>query len=250
MIYVDLLIIEDLLLNYIILFGTGILLNRIINLKKILFASIIGIIPVFFLFINTNKIWLFVLLFIFSIIMSLISFGYKDIIYLINNTIYMYFISLFLAGTIYLINTNFLPHINSYLLNTFILIFISLITTYIYVKSLKKIKLDNSNYYKIDIYLKDKPKITIMSFLDTGNKLIDPYSNKPIILISKKIINIDNEKKLLVPYNTIDSNGLLECFSPEKIYIHKIGYRKKLLIGVIDEIGIEGADCILNQKLI
>ena len=249
MIYVDLLIIEDLLLNYIILFGTGILLNRIINLKKILFASIIGIIPVFFLFINTNKIWLFVLLFIFSIIMSLISFGYKDIIYLINNTIYMYFISLFLAGTIYLINTNFLPHINSYLLNTFILIFISLITTYIYVKSLKKIKLDNSNYYKIDIYLKDKPKITIMSFLDTGNKLIDPYSNKPIILISKKNIDIDNEKILLVPYNTIDSNGLLECFSPEKIYIHKIGYRKKLLIGVIDEIGIEGADCILNQKL-
>lgn len=250
MIYVDLLIIEDLLLNYIILFGAGILLNRIIILKKIFFSSIIGIIPIFFLFTNINKMGIFVLLFIFSIIMSLISFGYKDIIYLINNIIYMYFISIFLAGTIYLINTYFLPHINSYLLNTFILIIIALVTTYIYVKSLKKIKLDNSNYYKIDIYLKDKPKITIMSFLDTGNKLIDPYSNKPIILISKKIINIDNVKKLLVPYNTIDSNGLLECFSPEKIYIHKIGYRKKLLIGVIDEIGIEGADCILNQKLI
>lgn len=250
MIYVDLLLIEDLLLNYIILFGTGILLNRIIDLRKIFFSSVIGVIPVFFLFINFNKILLFALLFIFAIIMSLFSFGYKDIIYLIHNIIYMYFISVFLAGTIYLINTNFLPRMNSYLLNTFILIFISLITTYVYVKSLKKIKLDNSNYYKIDIYLKDKPKITIMSFLDTGNKLIDPYSNKPIILISKKVINIVNEKALLVPYNTIDSQGLLTCFSPEKIYIHKIGYRKKLLIGIIDEIGIEGADCILNQKLI
>lgn len=182
--------------------------------------------------------------------MSLISFGFIDIIYTIKNTIYMYFLSIFLAGSIYLINTNYLPQINSYILNVIILIIISPIITYIYIKSINKIKINYSNYYQIDIYLKDKPKITITAYLDTGNKLKDPYTGKPIILVSKKIITKETGKTILVPYNTIDNHSLLKCFSPEKIYIHKVGERKKVLIGIIDEVGIEGADCILNQKLL
>lgn len=249
MVYVDLLVVEDLIINYLILIGTGILLNRIIKFKNIFLSSVIGTISLIFLFIDINKLLIFIISFIFSIIMSIISFKYKDIIYTIKNIMYMYFISIFLAGTIYLINTNFMPHINSYILNTIILIIIAIFTTYIYVKSLKKIKIINSNYYQIDIYLKDKPKITITSFLDTGNKLTDPYTHKPIILISNKTVDINKEKIILVPYNTIDSHGLLKCFLPEKIYIHKIGYRKNILIGIIDEVGIEGADCILNQKI-
>ena len=103
---------------------------------------------------------------------------------------------------------------------------------------------------KIDIYLKGRPKLTLMSFLDTGNNLKDPYNNKPIILVTKEKINITNEKIILVPYNTIDNHGLMKCFSPEKIYVHKVGYKKKLLIGIINEINIEGADCIMNKLLI
>ena len=182
--------------------------------------------------------------------MSLIAFSYKDIIYTIKNIIYMYLISIFLAGSIYLINTKFLPHIDNYFLNVIILITISPIITILYVKSISKIKINNSNYYQIDIYLKDKPKITMSAFLDTGNKLIDPYTKKPIILISKNKINISDKNPLIIPYNTIDNHGLLKCYLVEKIYINKVGERKKVLIAPIDDIGIEGADCILNQKLL
>ena len=52
----------------------------------------------------------------------------------------MYLISIFLAGTIYLINVNFLPKINNYLLNVLILIIIAPIITYSYTKSIIKIK--------------------------------------------------------------------------------------------------------------
>ena len=38
--------------------------------------------------------------------------------------------------------------------------------------------------------------------------------------------------------------------SDKKIYIHKVGWRYKLLIGLIKDIGIEGADCILNKELL
>ena len=250
MVYIDLLIIEDLLINYVILYATGIMLNRITKFKKIFLSSLIGVIPIILLFCNLNKYLLNFILLIFAIIMSIVSFSYKDIIYTIKNIIYMCLISIFLAGSIYLLNTKFLPHINNYFLNVIILTLISPLITILYVKSISKIKINNSNYYQVDIYLKDKPKIKVNAFLDTGNKLIDPYTKKPIILISKNKINLKEKNPILIPYNTIDSHGLLKCYLIEKIYIDKVGERKKVLIAPIDEIGIEGADCILNQKLL
>ena len=249
MIYIDLLIIEDLILNYIIITSTSIILNRITKFKKIFLSSVIGLMPIIFLLINTNIITLHIINIMFSFLMSIISFKYKDLLYTTQNIAYMYFISIFIAGSIYLINTN-IPNINSYILKILVYILISIISTYIYTKKIKKIKYNNDNYYKVDIYLKGKPKVTLMSFLDTGNRLKDPYNKKPIILVTKNKLKTKGEKMILVPYNTIDNHGLMECFSPEKIYIHKAGYRKKVLIGLIDNITIEGADCIMNKLLL
>jgi hypothetical protein len=162
----------------------------------------------------------------------------------------MYAISIFLGGSINLININFLPNIDNNLLNIIILIILSPIITVIYLKSISKIKINYSNYYQVDIYLKDKTKITITAFLDTGNKLIDPYKRRPIILLNKSLVNIELQKILLVPYNTVNNNDLLNCIKPEKIYILNIGYRNNLLIGLIDEVNIDGIDCILNPNLL
>ena len=250
MIYVDLLVIENLILNYCILLGVSILLNRITNLKKIFLSSVIGCIPLIFLFLNFNKVLLLLINCFFSIIMSIISFNYHDFIYTIKNIMYIYLISIFIGGTFYLINLTFFPQENSFILNFIILVILTPIITKIYLKSITKINNNYSNYYLIDIYLKDQPKITLNSYLDTGNILKDPYWHNPIILISKNKIDIKNEKIILVPYNTIDHHGLLKCIKPYKIYISNVGYQKKVLIGLIDEVGIEGADCILNKELL
>jgi len=250
MVYIDLLVIQDLIYNYVILLGVSLLLTRVTNFKKIFLSSVIGTIPLIFLFLNTDNQLNFLISFLFSIIMSVISFSYKDIIYTLKNIFYMHAISIFLAGSINLINVNFLPTINSYLLNVIILIIISPIITLIYIKSINKIKNNYSNYYKVDIYLSDRDKVTTTAFLDTGNKLIDPYKRRPIILINKSLINVDNYKILLVPYNTVNNSDLLKCIIPKRIYIHNIGYRNNFLIGLMDEVNIEGVDCILNQKLL
>jgi len=250
MVYVDLLVIEDLILNYIILLSTSFLLNRETKLKKIFLSSVIGTIPLVFLFLNLKQLAITIISLLFSIIMSIISFKYKDIIYTTKNIFYMHSVSIFLAGSIYLINTNFLPKINNHQLNTLILLILSPIITTVHLKSINKIKTNYSNYYKIDIYLKDKSKIKVNSYLDTGNQLKDPYTFKPIILVEKELIDITKEKIILVPYKTIDNESLLKCFSPDKIYIDKIGFRKKLLIGIIDKVNIEGANCILNPNLL
>ena len=162
----------------------------------------------------------------------------------------MYTLSIFLAGSINLININLLPSIDNSLLNIIILLIIAPIMTYIYVKSIKTFKESYSNYYKVDIYFNSDEMITLTAFLDTGNKLIDPYKGRPIVLVNKSLIKIDNQKIILVPYQTLNNNDLLKCFSPLKIYIHNIGYKKNFLIGLMDEINIEGVDCILNPKLL
>lgn len=250
MVYIDLLVVEDLIYNYVILLGVGLLLTRITNFKKLFLSSVIGTIPLIFLFTNISKQLNLIIAFFFSIIMSIVAFSYKDIKYTIKNVFYMHTTSIFIAGFIYLINVNLLPTINNYILNILLLILLSPVITIIYIKSINKFKNNYSNYYKIDIYFSGIDKITVTSFLDTGNKLIDPYKHRPIILINKNLINFDNQKILLVPYYTVNNNDLLQCIIPEKIYIHNVGYKTKLLIGLMDELNIEGVDCILNQKLL
>ena len=250
MVYIDLLVIQDLVYNYVILLGVSLLLTRITNLKKIFLSSVIGTIPLIFLFLNISNQLNLIISFIFSLIMSIIAFSYKDIIYTIKNVFYMHTTSIFIAGSINLINVNILPTINNHLLNVLILILISPIITIIYIKSINKFKNNYSNYYKVDIYINVNEKITTTAFLDTGNKLIDPYKRRPIILVKKSLINIDDKKILLVPYNTVNNNDLLKCIIPHKIYIHNIGYRSNFLIGLMDEVNIEGVDCILNSKLL
>ena len=250
MVYIDFLVIQDLIYNYMILLSVGTLLTRITNIKKIFLSSVIGTIPLIFLFLKISNLLNLLISFLFSIIISIISFSYKDILYTMKNIFYMYMSGIFIAGFIYLINTNLLPNIDNYLLNVIILIFSSPIITIIYIKSIKKIKNNYSNYYKVDIYFNSTEKITVTAFLDTGNKLIDPYKHRPIILIKKTLITIKNKKILLVPYNTVNNSDLLKCIVPEKIYIDKVGFRKNFLVGLMDEVNIEGVDCILNQKLL
>jgi len=244
MVYVELLFLEDLIYNYVILLTVSLLLTRITSIKKILVSSIIGTLSLITFILKIHNIIIILITFIFSLLMSIIAFTYKDIIYTIKNICYMYISSIFIAGFIYLINTNIIPDIDSYILKVIILILLAPIITIIYLKSINKLKNNYSNYYKLDIYLDEKNKITITGFLDTGNKLIDPYKQRPIILIKKEFIKIKSNKILLVPYKTVNSESLLKCIIPKKIYIHNIGYRKNFLIGLIDEVNIEGADCI------
>ncbi len=251
MIYVELVAIIDVFMNYIVINTTGLILNRISKFQKTFLASAIGTFPLILLFINTKPFIYHLVNIISAFIMSIIAFKYKDIIYTIKNIIYMYFVSIFLMGAIYLINETFFPNLSNQIISIIIMLLISPIITTIYNLSLKKIKVINSNYYKVDIYLKDDNFITINAYLDTGNKLVSPYSNTPVILLKEKTIeNYIPRKTILIPYSTINGSSMLICFRPKKIYIHGLGNVKNVLIGITKEIGIEGIECLLNQKLL
>ena len=99
---------------------------------------------------------------------------------------------------------------------------------------------------------KDNKKVELNSFLDTGNKLVDPYTNKGIILVNfnkiKKLVKI--RSPIYVPFQSLNNTGLIKCIKPVSIEINGQVF-KNYLIGLSEKsFNIDGIDCILNYKLL
>lgn len=240
--YIDLFFIFNVIMDYIIIMSISILLKRRTSYIRMILSSLIGGISSLVLFTSLNKI---VIEIVSIVIMVFISFGYKGIRYLINNILYMYILSTLLGGIIYLFN---IKVSNSMFLTYLIIIVISIEIMLLYVKENKKMRSIYNNYYKVDIYFKDREKLSLIGFVDTGNNLYDPYKKRPVIIVPNKYIKED--KYILVPYHTINGNGLLKCIKPDIIFIDGIGYKGNVLIGFSDSFNFgDGVDVILHKDI-
>lgn len=247
-IYLDLVFIINFLLDFNILYIVNIVLKRNTKVKKIIISSLFGELTLIFLFINISSIFLFFIKILLCLFMCLIAFKYKSIKYTINNISYTYMISTIFGGILYFIKSNAL---NNYIYISVILILLPLFSKEI-IKSFKKIKSNYNYYYQIKINFNDNKDIKLNSFLDTGNKLKDPYTNKAIILVDinkiKKLVPI--RSPIYVPYKSLNNSGLIKCIKPESIEINGKSF-KNYLIGLSeDRFNIDGIDCILNYKLL
>ena len=259
-IYIDLVLLLNFGFDLLLLFATAIVLRRQTNLKKLLLGSIIGSITIFAMFISVSSIALFLIKILISIVMVLITFGYQNLKYTFKNLFYLYTASIILGGFLYFLNLEFsykndglVFYFNGLSINVIVLIILSPIIIYAYIKQGLELKNQYANYYNIDIYLKNGNIIPATAFLDTGNKLEDPYKKRPILLINKKLINLDYQKDpiLLVPYDALNYHGLLKCIIPDKIFIQGIGFKNNFLVGISNEkIKLEGIDCIIGTKLL
>jgi len=91
--------------------------------------------------------------------------------------------------------------------------------------------------FKIPITIKVKNKIiNLKGLLDSGNSLFEPISRYPVIIIESKMINNilnDDIYDKIIPYNGINTTGIIKGFQPEEINI-KNRKIKKVIIGVSD----------------
>jgi len=252
-VYLDLVMILNFFFDFVLLLSVSILLRRNVSIYKILLGAFLGGLSILFLFINITSLQLFSFKVVISVLMVLISFGYKSLKYTFKNLLYLYTASIILGGFLYFLNIEFsyenvgLIFINNGLsINVLFLIIFCPIIIYIYVKQGLWLKNNYSNYYKIDVYMDDL-KYTFNAFLDTGNTLVEPLTNKPVILIDKKI---KCDKFFFIPYKSVNNNGLIKCIKVDKVEINGIS-KYKVIVGLLDEkIKIDGIDCLLNKKLL
>jgi len=256
-VYLDLIIMLNIALDFLILLTVSIVLKRNVNIKRIIFASLFGGISIFLLFIPINAFMLFVIKFGISIGMTIIAFSYKNKKYFINNIAYLYMISVILGGFLYLLKVEFsyknegiVFFNNGMSLNFIVLIIISPIILYIYIKESKLLKDSNKHYYMVDLYYKNQC-FKFNGFLDTGNKLYDQYKRRPIVLIKSNKIKFNYEQGLLVPYNTASGNSLLKCLIVDRLVIDGSNEVFNPVIGLCEQdFNIDGVDMILHSEII
>lgn len=232
--YIETIIILNFIIDYILLKSLSKLLKIQTTNKKLIISSLIGEITLIYLM-DINQIIISISKMIIISLMIYTTFGYQDIKTFIKNITYYFIISFFLGGILYYLKDN---NIKYYLL--LIPIIMNIYEYFEY--NLKDII---KNRYKVNIYLNNGKILYLNGFMDTGNNLIEPYSNKKVIIINEKV----NENFYLVPYQTISGEYLIKCFNPKRVYIEGIGDIKNISVGIIDK-KFSGYNCLLNNKIL
>lgn len=258
-IYIDLVLIINFVIDFLLLLTVNVALKRYSKIKRIILGAILGSISLLSLFISLSGISLSVLKFIIGLIMVLVSFGYKNLRYTFYNLLYLFMCSVILGGFLYFLqvqfsynNDGFVFYYEGLAINYVFILFIAPLILYVFIKSIKILKEIKNYYYKVTIIFSNDFNLCITGFLDTGNKLVDPITNKPIILINKKVVKgkFNIRSPMYVPYNALNNHGLLECVKPKKLYIDDIELQNYLVGFSDNSFKLNGIECLLNYKIL
>ena len=239
-IYVDLVFLLNVFLDFILLMSVSVILTRNAKVSRIILGSIIGGLSTLLLFINLSSIASLFLKLLLGLLMVLTTFGYKSIKYTFNNLFYLYTLSFSVGGVMYLL-------MEKGFYNYVILIIGFIIVLFMYIKQIKNYQNNYSNYYSVELYFKNK-KYLLTGYLDTGNKLYDSYKHRPVIITSKKI-NYKLEEIIYVPYISLNNQNVLKCLKPDKIIINNHIFNNYLVGISNDKFKIDGINCILHSKM-
>ena len=238
-IYVDLIFILNIFLDFTLLMSVSVILTRNTKIKRLILGSIVGGLSTVILFISINSLFSFVLKILLGLLMTLVSFGYQSLKYTLNNLFYLYTLSFSVGGVMYLL-------MDKGYYNYLLLIVGFIIVLFIYVYQLKRYQTNYANYYNVELYVANK-KYILTGFLDTGNKLYDSV-HRPVIILNKRI-KYNPEEVIYVPYATLNSNSVLKCLKTDKIIINNHVFNNYLVGLSNKKINIDGINCILHSKM-
>ena len=271
-IYLDIVLIENLCMNYIILFATGYLLKIRMNHIRLITSALLGGIYSILVYMEVLKIYSnFIFKIVFSIVMVYMAYKAKRIKQFIRQLVFFYLISFVFGGCAFALLYFVKPQeilirngtlIGTYPLKIAILGGIVGFTITVIAFHFVKTKIAKKDIYcEITLYFNNK-NINVKALIDTGNMLKDPICQIPVIVVEKealeeilpetllnnleKIIGGDVPKEIyenqnleyikrfrLIPFSSIGkSNGMLLGFKANKVEIEQ-EYIKREIKNVI-----------------
>lgn len=241
-IYIDVVLIENLLMNYIILFATGVILKIKITHIRLILASLVGAIYTIIAYVSALKIYSNIFLkFILSLIMIYIAFNPKNVKKLFKFTLIFYLTSFVFGGAafalIYIVKPQDILKNNGLILNSDSLkvIFISAIIAFVIItigfKVVKNKISAKDMYCNISIKLNHK-EIETKAMIDTGNLLKEPITNTPVIVVEHTLLYECIPKEILNHLENILGGDFSEI--PENI---KEEYMPKLKVIPFSSLG-------------
>ncbi|MDI3310527.1 MAG: sigma-E processing peptidase SpoIIGA [Thermoanaerobacterium sp.] len=258
--YADVIFVENLIINYIILYLTKRFSRSNTNNVKLIFSSALGALYVVLIFFSLpNIIYSLTFKIIISILMIAIAFGFNRFYEFVKILSIFYLISFIIGGTafalIYVVNIDIRQIIIAALL-------LAILLTYIGWGYVSKKNIESNILHALHIDIDNVGK-DIKAILDTGNTLHDPISDYPVVIVEYDAIRellpekfknvfdsfknesifeitkaIDDDKWIkrlrLVPFNSIgNDSGILIGFIPDNLVID--GYRKSqknVIVGI------------------
>ena len=206
-IYIDVILIENLIMNFIILYTTGLVLKRKIKKVRLILASLLGAIYSLLTYISSFEIYTNIILkLILSILMVYIAFNAPNVKQIGKDLLLFYLVSFVFGGAafafIYIIKPQDILMKNGLFLGTYplktvvlgaIIAFIIVIAAFKIVKSRFSTK---DMYCKIKIRLNEK-EIETNAMIDSGNLLKEPISNTPVIIVEHTLLYDCMPKEIL-----------------------------------------------------
>ena len=265
-IYVDVIFLENLVINYVILYATGMISKSKIKHTKILIGSILGAIYSIIYYLINLKIYSNVIIkIILSIIIIYLTFRPKNLKILSKQVILFYLVSFVFAGAtlgiIYMVNSQDITIQNgilvgSYTIRTILIGIIIAYTIVIIAFNIIKTKISKNQLICEIVVTINDVEVNTKAMIDTGNLLKDPITGIPVIvvehillydIIPKQILNniddilggdlskipeeIQNEympKLKVIPFSSLGKqNGMLLGMKADNL---KIKYEEEIII--------------------
>ena len=243
-IYLDLVIVLNFLIDYLTLVITKYYLKLNSKWYRILLACLIGEVSLITLRIEFSGFHLIVLKLLISVILILVAFGRNKFF---KNLIVFYQVCIYLGGLLYLFKFKF--RISNNILYTLMIVLLVIIAfrLLLYVNDYKlgKIKL----LRKLKITFEDGQTIKLNSFLDTGNSFVEPLTNRSIILVKRKYLEKHLKNVIKVNCQTVNGVNFIECITCLEIEIEGEVFRN-VLIGCVSNNFSSQYDSLLNINLI
>lgn len=250
-IYLDVVLIENLCMNYIILFATGYLLKIKMNHIRLILSAILGGIYSILAYMEILEIYSnFALKIILSIVMVYLAYHAKNIKQLAKQIVFFYLTSFIFGGCAFALLYFIKPqeilirngtYIGTYPLKVAILGGIVGFTITVIAFHFVKKKISKKDMYcNITIYFEEK-NVTATALLDTGNMLKDPITSMPVIVVEKEILKnilpeiiLNNLNKIIggdVPKEVYEDENLQYITKFRVIPFSSIGKANGMLLG-------------------
>ena len=204
-IYLDVIFLENIVINYIMLYVTGIISKAQIKQKRLILGALIGAVYSIIYYLFRLKIYSsFIIKIILSIVIIYVSFksnNYKDLL----KKILLFYLSSFVFGgaaiaIIYMVNSQNITIQNGVLVGSYTLrtVLIGIVVAYFtIIFAFKIIKISKKDLIcDIEFTLNNKI-IRTKALIDTGNLLKEPITNLPVIVMEHTLLYDVMPKEIL-----------------------------------------------------
>lgn len=243
---------------------TARLCKKKINLIRIILSSAVGGVYSLIILIDSLPAYIvFATKIIAALIMVLIAFKFfrvKSLVQTLGVFIFSSFLLLgVITGVLYLTKTPYIAINNSavYLDVSSKQLILCALVAYILsciVVRLHNKSISNKQIYTIEIENEGK-SVTLFAFADTGNKLREPFSNYPVIIVRREFAEkvVGSSKLRLIPATTVNNSSMLKAFKPDNIIIKgskKSEVIENAYVAMSDEIRSDSFSAIINPEIL